>query len=32
MTQSWIVSLFLNCEDAHYNAWDGSVRTLDLRI
>jgi hypothetical protein len=28
MTQSWIVSLFLNCEDAHYNAWDGSGRNL----
>eukprot|EP01052_Picozoa_sp_SAG31_P040739 SAG31_NODE_5979_length_2228_cov_1.962424_2_plen_240_part_00 len=28
MTQSWIVSLFLNCETAHYNAWDNSGRNL----
>jgi len=21
MTQSWIVSLFLNCKSAHYNSW-----------
>ncbi len=28
MTQSWIISLFLNCESAHYNAWDNSGRNL----
>ena len=28
MTQSWVVSLFLNCESAHYDAWDNSGRNL----
>jgi hypothetical protein len=28
MTQSWIVSLYLNCDTTFYNAWDNSGRNL----